>query len=865
MTLDQMVGWSDLHSAVRQRLTAASAQGRGQWEKVLDLIEGRIGSGVPKEAPPIDDHEWRLIGIQIEGFRGIGGMLRVHPDPAPGLTVVHAPNGSGKSSLAEAVLRALGGQGPEGSKSTPWRAHDRATGAVQCCIEVELSFGTDRLVLRWDSERGSSSVHRTLDGSHEVSVTDPTWQSAMLAFAPVFAYVTLQDHLATSTALQEYLEALLALGPCFAELRADVAERANEAKSAAERLKNEKRRANEAVDTVDQRYQDLGELILPPLSWPRLFTKDVDHWLAEQALDGAATIVAYRPPAGLLDKACESGETVRQQLDALTALETGIDLDDRLCAPLDELHAALKDNPPDQGSCPVCGTAEVDWFAHLTEVSRSLAGWSHLRRSLAAALDGIEEIARDDLRPFLAAAGEAAVVDESLTTLGTALRRFATALAGSRGAVTAERRAAARELTDFLRNGEFAVLVGTVGQRCGLREQWTAERRTAVESLVELWRNTGRLAEEASDWAEALKKLTTLQNSLRADRGGTLTDQLDAVLRRLLPEEGISVTDVEFRTTKDGDALRLTRQRGAATEPIRLGMLSGGQRNALLLAPLLRLPSGGPFRFLLIDDPVHAFDDMRIDLLSGELLRLAEHRRVIVLTHDARLHEVLLARRPDAQLMTLERDPATAEVKARQRNQPWQSLLADADELVKMVSLGAVMVRDSRLPGLIRGLCRHAIDGALRQLALRWAVLSKADPWATVAEFDKVMDTRSRLTYATRYHLDGEGGPVPAVRELCEPFLGGWNAAVHARGEPNLKDYGRRSPLPTKRASSLLSGANGEYRVVGPGPPVARVAGAPGGRAVRAARLCAGIRVRSRGSVAQVRMPPTQPAGLLGP
>jgi hypothetical protein len=79
------------------------------------------------------------------------------------------------------VLRALGGQGPEGSKSTLWRAYDRATGAVRCCIEVELSSGTDRLLLQWDAERGSSAVHSTLTGDREVSVTDPTWQSALVA------------------------------------------------------------------------------------------------------------------------------------------------------------------------------------------------------------------------------------------------------------------------------------------------------------------------------------------------------------------------------------------------------------------------------------------------------------------------------------------------------------------------------------------------------------------------------------------------------------------------------------------------------------------------------------------------------------
>lgn len=804
MTLHQMVGWADLRGAVRQRLTAASTQGRGQWQKVLDLIEDRIGSGMSQVAPPLGDQEWRLIAIQIEGFRGIGGTLRVHPDPAPGLTVVHAPNGSGKSSLAEAVLRALGGQGPEHSKSTLWCAHDRATGAARCCVEVELSSGTDRLILRWDSERGSSSIHRTLEGNREVSVTDPTWQSALVAFAPVFAYVTLQDRLATSTAMQEYLVDLLALGPCFAELRADVVEQAKKAKSAAERLNEEKHQANVAVDTVDQRYQDTGGLTLPPLSWPRLFTKDVDHWLAEQALDGAATIVAYRPPVGLLDKARETGESVLQRLDALTGVETGIDLDERLRAPLDELYAAFRDDPPDRGPCPVCGTNEVDWFAHLAEVSRSIADWSRQRGALATALDQLAEFARVDLGPFLAAAGKVVVVDASLTLLDTDMRRFATAQASSRGGVTAERRAAARELADILSSSEFAALVGTVEKQCGLREQWTAKRRTAVESLVELWRNTGRLAEEASDWAEALKKLTTLQTSLRAERCGTLTEELDAVLRRLLPEEGISVTDVQFRTTKDGDALRLARQRGATTEPVRLGMLSGGQRNALLLAPLLRLPSGGPFRFLLIDDPVHAFDDMRIDLVSGELLRLAEHRRVIVLTHDARLQEALLARRPDAQLMTLDRDPVTGKVEPLQRSQPWQTLLTDADDLVKLGSLGVAAVKDSRLPGLIRGLCRHALDGALRQLALRWAVLSNTDLWATVAEFDKVMDTRVRLTHATRYHLNGEDGPVPAARELCEPFLDGWNAAVHARGGAEPKGL-REEITAAYKACTLLT------------------------------------------------------------
>jgi hypothetical protein len=77
-----------------------------------------------------------------------------------------------------------------------------------------------------------------------------------------------------------------------------------------------------------------------------------------------------------------------------------------------------------------------------------------------------------------------------------------------------------------------------------------------------------------------------------------------------------------------------------------LGMLSRGQRNALLLTPLVILDKTGPFGFLVVDDPVHALDDMRVDLLAQELARLGRQRQVTVLTHDPRLEEHLRARVP---------------------------------------------------------------------------------------------------------------------------------------------------------------------------------------------------------------------------
>ncbi|MGH3775308.1 MAG: hypothetical protein ACRDRR_06165 [Pseudonocardiaceae bacterium] len=186
------------------------------------------------------------------------------------------------------------------------------------------------------------------------------------------------------------------------------------------------------------------------MKWPHLFTTEVDHWLAEQSLHGAAAVLTYRPPVGLLDKVLAYGVPVLKRLDEMTTMEAGIELDERLRAPLDELHAAFRENPPDSGSCPVCGTDKVDWFARLAEVSRSITGWSRLRSTLATALHELEELARSDLGPLLAAARELAMADASLAPLDAALRRVATARAGSCGAVTAERRAAARELADIV-------------------------------------------------------------------------------------------------------------------------------------------------------------------------------------------------------------------------------------------------------------------------------------------------------------------------------------------------------------------------------------------------------------------------------
>lgn len=79
-------------------------------------------------------------------------------------------------------------------------------------------------------------------------------------------------------------------------------------------------------------------------------------------------------------------------------------------------------------------------------------------------------------------------------------------------------------------------------------------------------------------------------------------------------------------------------------------------------------------------------------------------------------------------------------------------------------------------------MCRHAVDGAIRQLALRWAVTTGADLHATAAEIDQISLTRRRLVRAATYGTPAEPSPGPAAETLCAPYLTGWNQATHDTG-----------------------------------------------------------------------------------
>lgn len=68
------------------------------------------GTTAPRHVDAVEPVGAFLKSIKVSGFRGIGPQLSLALTPSPGLTVIAGRNGSGKSSIAEALEFAITGQ-----------------------------------------------------------------------------------------------------------------------------------------------------------------------------------------------------------------------------------------------------------------------------------------------------------------------------------------------------------------------------------------------------------------------------------------------------------------------------------------------------------------------------------------------------------------------------------------------------------------------------------------------------------------------------------------------------------------------------------------------------------------------------------
>ncbi|MGH8966424.1 MAG: AAA family ATPase, partial [Actinomycetes bacterium] len=173
---------------------------------------------------------------------------------------------------------------------------------------------------------------------------------------------------------------------------------------------------------------------------------------------------------------------------------------------------------------------------------------------------------------------------------------------------------------------------------------------------------------------------------------------------------------------------------------------SQGELHALALA--LFLPRAtiaeSPFRFVVLDDPIQAMDPSKIDGFVCVLRRLAEHRQVVVLSHDDRLPEAVRRMAVPGHIVEVCRG-AGSTVQIETVLDPADRYLGDAFALVNDPEV-PLEVRVRVLPGI----CRMAVEAAARDtfMARRFSAgTARAD---IEAAWQKVTTTRRRVALALR-------------------------------------------------------------------------------------------------------------------
>ncbi len=154
-----------------------------------------------------------------------------------------------------------------------------------------------------------------------------------------------------------------------------------------------------------------------------------------------------------------------------------------------------------------------------------------------------------------------------------------------------------------------------------------------------------------------------------------------------------------------------------------LGVLSQGELNAMTLSLFLPrvLLGATPFGFVIVDDPVQAMDEARVDGLARVLTEVGRHRQVVVFTHDARLPEAFDRLDLPHSKRRVTRGVSSSVVVSPLVG-PWEQRIEDASAVTSTPHLP-----EDIAGRVVPGFCRQALEAAcVDNLRRRWLLQGAA-------------------------------------------------------------------------------------------------------------------------------------------
>ncbi len=677
--------------------------------------------------------------ISVQGFRGIGEKATLSLTPGPGLTLIVGRNGSGKSSFAEGLELLLTGDNPRWSsrKGKHWKdgwrnLHFPGETALEAKLLIEGQKGPTVIRRRWptDADLDHLATSVSCPSGDLASVTDLGWDTPLATFRPFLSYNELASMLEDGPSkLFDALSSLLGLQ--------DLPEAAERLKAARLALETLPKTAKKELDSLLPMLDELTQADPPDERATQAFAAlqgrtwkldDVDAVLGSAPLGDDSDLELLRQLAALT---APDAETVNAQAAELReALEeaeglAGTDAEQahRLATLLrqatdfydtghyDEAHA---DGAADQ-DCPVCGTESkltAEWRAttatEIEQLEQQAATVNASRQRLTNAERALR--AHPGAPPsILQAALDRQLLDAAqLTDLHQTWQAWATS-ATNKDTALPDLLAQAEAHAAPLAQATAEITTQATATYTERQDTW----RPVADRLTP-WLANARKAEASKPTVKALKAaeawLRETATTLRNERFAPIKDQVQSHWNQLRTHSNVQLEDVQFKgkTTTRNVAIDITVD---DTPGAALSVMSQGELNALALC--LFLPRAtmeeSPFRFLFIDDPVQAMDPARVDGLARTLETVAQHRQVVVFTHDNRLPEAVRRLRIDATIQEVHRDP-NSKVTLEPGLAPPERHLDDARALALSDHVPH-HVRDRVIPGI----CRLAIESACNE------------------------------------------------------------------------------------------------------------------------------------------------------
>lgn len=722
-----------------------------------------------------------LRSITAAWWRGIGPEATLDLTPAPGLTVVAGRNGSGKSSFAEAAEMTLTGDNFRWQDRTQiWRQgwrnlHNPATPRVEVVCSRDGAEAPATIGRSWHGANlGDARVAVRRPGEPDAELHQIVGAEELALYRPFLSYSELGAVInGPMTALHDGLAQILGLEQLAAAY-----------KETAVRLKQ--------VKDGEKKAADLVAIVLAEL-------RSSD----DRRAPGAAEALAARRPdrdriRALLATGTGGDSAELERLRGLATLE-GPDLRDTSGAVARLREAAARADDVRTGSaedarrlsdlleraldhrrrtrsadCPVCATPgplDDDWAAHAREQIERLQNEATEANS-----------ARDGLRAAVRA------VHDLVQPVPVLLRPEDSPLAARwREWSLCRSTTDPRQLADQVERLS-AALADACAQERDRATHLLAEQDAGWQPLalrLAEWLAVADQAAQAAPLAKRLKDAQTwlkqVTDELREDRMRPFADQSQTIWKLLCERSSVTLGSIGLTGTANQRKVKLHVSVDAMDAPA-FGVMSQGELHSLALS--LFLPRAthpdSPFGFLVIDDPVQSMDPEKVEGLARVLHACAQHRQVIVFTHDTRLQQAIRHLRIPATIMQVSRQTDSV-VKVNRTDDPVSLALSEARAVARDRNVPQD-VADRVLPQMCRGVLEAAyLEPARRRL--RADGHGHADMEARVAKAHKLTELAALACYSEGMEpaevlaaIAQEHGPwARALIERC-------NAGAHQLG-----------------------------------------------------------------------------------